>query len=376
MKKEENAGQQENVMPRRSRRSPRHLRVSGQRRRRYRDERTLVSPMPLTMAVASPELASGKVCIHYPVTPISDAPFVDNNVENSTDNKVAKNFITHKDPQMVAIAPEVSETIAADVAQAQTASTEATEATYSVTVSTESTTEAVAEIVAIAPQETTADVNESTADHVEENAVNNVIADVNTQEHVTRKENISAVLNTTEAYLHEVTEQADVAEEKTETAHNKVIANADHETASEDTHSDMTTQAPVPEMPATTQASTECAAEQHVEQTASQSTPVETQPEVTEPVAETKTETEVASVEVKQPAKVTVIRQEPTVRQLHASSPMTKAPASTDVPVAIEIKAWDARPAFDKQGRSGAGGHCSTNHASSEMTKASTHSES
>ncbi|MEY0160048.1 hypothetical protein AB7W30_26510 [Providencia manganoxydans] len=67
---------------------------------------------------------------------------------------------------------------------------------------------------------------------------------------------------------------------------------------------------------------------------------------------------------------------EPTVRQLHASSPMTKAPASTDAPVAIEIKAWDARPAFDKQGRSGAGGHCSTNHASSEMTKASTHSES
>ncbi|MEX7685811.1 hypothetical protein [Proteus mirabilis] len=55
---------------------------------------------------------------------------------------------------------------------------------------------------------------------------------------------------------------------------------------------------------------------------------------------------------------------------------MTKAPASTDAPVAIEIKAWDARPAFDKQGRSGAGGHCSTNHASSEMTKASTHSES
>ncbi|TBL27868.1 hypothetical protein EYY80_40095, partial [Klebsiella oxytoca] len=101
-----------------------------------RDEPTLVSPMPLTMAVASPELASGKVCIHYPVTPISDAPFVDNNVENSTDNTVAKNFITHKDPQMVAIAPEVSETIAADVAQAQTANTEATEATYSVTVST------------------------------------------------------------------------------------------------------------------------------------------------------------------------------------------------------------------------------------------------
>lgn len=55
-------------MPRRSRRSPRHLRVSGQRRRRYRDERYPgQSPMPLTVACASPEMASGKVWIRYPV---------------------------------------------------------------------------------------------------------------------------------------------------------------------------------------------------------------------------------------------------------------------------------------------------------------------
>ncbi|MBT1727210.1 ribonuclease E [Enterobacter quasimori] len=56
-------------MPRRSRRSPRHLRVSGQRRRRYRDERyPSQSPMPLAIACASPEMASGKVWIRYPVT--------------------------------------------------------------------------------------------------------------------------------------------------------------------------------------------------------------------------------------------------------------------------------------------------------------------
>lgn len=55
-------------MPRRSRRSPRHLRVSGQRRRRYRDERYPThSPMPVTTACASPEMASGKVWISYPV---------------------------------------------------------------------------------------------------------------------------------------------------------------------------------------------------------------------------------------------------------------------------------------------------------------------
>src|SRR5476649_2019194 len=58
-------------LPRRSRRSPRHLRVSGQRRRRYRDERYLSqSPAPLSSAVASPEMASGKVWISYPITPI------------------------------------------------------------------------------------------------------------------------------------------------------------------------------------------------------------------------------------------------------------------------------------------------------------------
>ncbi|BEO75256.1 TPA: ribonuclease E [Serratia marcescens] len=61
-------------MPRRSRRSPRHLRVSGQRRRRYRDERyPLQSPMPLAGAFASPEMASGKVWVSYPVAQVEEA---------------------------------------------------------------------------------------------------------------------------------------------------------------------------------------------------------------------------------------------------------------------------------------------------------------
>lgn len=54
-------------MPRRSRRSPRHLRVSGQRRRRYRDERyPTQSPMPLTGSVRVSGTGSGKVWIRYP----------------------------------------------------------------------------------------------------------------------------------------------------------------------------------------------------------------------------------------------------------------------------------------------------------------------
>ncbi len=70
---EEGEDRDSNSMPRRSRRSPRHLRVSGQRRRRYRDERyPNQSPMPLTFAAASPEMASGKVWITYPVAQATD----------------------------------------------------------------------------------------------------------------------------------------------------------------------------------------------------------------------------------------------------------------------------------------------------------------
>lgn len=57
---------QEQAPPRRSRRSPRHLRVSGQRRRRYRDDRyPQQTPMAVTAAAAAPEMASGKVWVRY-----------------------------------------------------------------------------------------------------------------------------------------------------------------------------------------------------------------------------------------------------------------------------------------------------------------------
>ncbi|WP_380181669.1 ribonuclease E [Kalamiella sp. sgz302252] len=73
--------ERDNSMPRRSRRSPRHLRVSGQRRRRYRDERyPNQSPMPLTFAAASPEMASGKVWVSYPVAHVSDNHEVEQSV--------------------------------------------------------------------------------------------------------------------------------------------------------------------------------------------------------------------------------------------------------------------------------------------------------
>lgn len=97
----QNEGGREGGMPRRSRRSPRHLRVSGQRRRRYRDERyPSQSAMPLVGAFASPEMASGKVWISYPVAQtaeqqgqyasvVEDADTLTNQVEIAQENTPA-----------------------------------------------------------------------------------------------------------------------------------------------------------------------------------------------------------------------------------------------------------------------------------------------
>ncbi|HCR3021516.1 ribonuclease E [Serratia marcescens] len=130
-------------MPRRSRRSPRHLRVSGQRRRRYRDERyPLQSPMPLAGAFASPEMASGKVWVSYPVAQVEEAEVQTEAVEQAP---------------VVAAAVEqhnvaVEETQAA--ASVNEPAPEAAVETAAVTVTEEA--EAVAPVVAIPAEETPA----------------------------------------------------------------------------------------------------------------------------------------------------------------------------------------------------------------------------
>lgn len=109
---ENGEARESNGMPRRSRRSPRHLRVSGQRRRRYRDERyPTQSPMPLTVACASPEMASGKVWIRYPVVRPQD--------QQQEDVQVQEFSTTAVEPVVAPVAaaePVVSEVIAPAVA--------------------------------------------------------------------------------------------------------------------------------------------------------------------------------------------------------------------------------------------------------------------
>ncbi|WP_346827889.1 ribonuclease E [Serratia inhibens] len=118
----------ENGMPRRSRRSPRHLRVSGQRRRRYRDERyPAQSPMPLVGAFASPEMASGKVWVSYPVTQaaqvIEEVEVQTEATEIAADNVMAQEAVSVAAPVIVeaaaqTIAPvETAEVVIAEEAQ-------------------------------------------------------------------------------------------------------------------------------------------------------------------------------------------------------------------------------------------------------------------
>lgn len=125
---EENAEGRENAgMPRRSRRSPRHLRVSGQRRRRYRDERyPLQSPMPLAIACASPEMASGKAWIRYPVARPQEPQFEEQNVAQETATPVTPvaveaiadaAAVVIPEPQVVEIETSHPEVIAAPVTE-------------------------------------------------------------------------------------------------------------------------------------------------------------------------------------------------------------------------------------------------------------------
>lgn len=116
----------DNILPRRSRRSPRHLRVSGQRRRRYREDRQLTqSPVPLEMAVFSPELASGKVWIQYPVvTPAAQAeqeiaaetPEINETTAVMTETAVVAQVITETAETTVA-AEQFSLTVASEAPQ-------------------------------------------------------------------------------------------------------------------------------------------------------------------------------------------------------------------------------------------------------------------
>lgn len=305
----ENRGNGEG-MPRRSRRSPRHLRVSGQRRRRYRDERyPLQSPMPLAGAFASPEMASGKVWVSYPVAQVEEAEVQAEAVE--VEQAAAPVVAAAVEQHSVA----VEETQAA--ASVNEPAPEAAVETAAVTVTEEAA--AVVPVVATPAEETPAPVEAAPAPAaVEEPKV-------------------------------EETSPAVEAEPVAETVAAEPVVEAK----------------PVEDEPVVDAAPAEAAqaeetpvAEAAPSPAAVEAAPVEKAPA---PIA-----AEPAPVVAQQPAPVKAVQD---VLYKHiATAPMTKAPAPAYVPEERKHSDWQ-RPSFNFEGKGSAGGHSAVSQATAPATK-------
>lgn len=309
---EENSDNRENNnMPRRSRRSPRHLRVSGQRRRRYRDERyPTVSPMPLAMACASPELASGKVCIHYPINRGSDQ--LENHVpqvEEARPEAVEQPVVTSVAP-VVNEAPVSTETpvVEADVLPVTT-EVVAVEAAAPVSVTSETTEAHVSAPVEPDAVDVTAVSSEATPVDV---VAEPVPVEVATIAHEAVPVPV-AVEATTELPVAETAEPAPVATETVQVTE-RVVAVA----------------------PATRP----------------------------EPIEE--------PVQLPEPESAIVVA--PAAQQVtsaatnHATAPMTRAPAPAYTSDAVQQSDW-VRPAFIFNGKGAAGGNSATHQATAPATR-------
>ncbi|WP_034456172.1 ribonuclease E [Buttiauxella noackiae] len=295
-----------NGMPRRSRRSPRHLRVSGQRRRRYRDERyPTQSPMPLTVACASPELASGKAWISYPVARSQEDGQFDNNVERTPV------FVSHEQevPEAIISQPVVQEVAAqaqhvVEIAQVETAHVEAAPVE-------------AAKVETTHPEVIATSVNEqphliAAQDDVVAEQVIDEVAPV--QDHV--------VVETQQQQAAEIAESAPVVVEETAPV------------------------APVEEA-------------QPVEVT-----------EETVPAVETVVEAQPEVKAVEPAPQVVAPAVAPIVAHVtkHATAPMTKAPAPEYTPESPRQSDW-VRPTYDFSGRGSAGGSSATHQAAAPATR-------
>ncbi|OTA16163.1 ribonuclease E [Xenorhabdus vietnamensis] len=301
----QNNDQQDNTMPRRSRRSPRHLRVSGQRRRRYRDERNLTqSPVPLKMAVVSPELASGKVWVHYPVTPIATA-----------------------ESEIAASVNVIIETVEEETAPVQQ------EKVILMPSIAESASNAVVPHIEVTEQKVAEQQGSTNHDNAK-STTNDVTPIVTPVELESARSKVSESENVEPVIKHDEKHQSKVSGD----AETYILVSHDSEEIRH-TADPIIVTSPIAEQ------------EHHEEQPA-----VAT--EICSKTEEVKTE------ETKVVESSIIVE-----KNYHAYSPMTKAPAPDIVtkPVII-ITEWQ-RPPYPYKGKGGAGGHSATNVATSAMFK-------
>ncbi|WP_392566548.1 ribonuclease E [Utexia brackfieldae] len=104
---------------RRSRRTPRHLRMNGQRRKRMKDENIAESPMPLKLAVFSPEFALGRAWIDYTAQQPNRATVVEQ--PDSLPTKIVEQPELNTQDNTMAVQPVINTT---ETMVAQTIATE------------------------------------------------------------------------------------------------------------------------------------------------------------------------------------------------------------------------------------------------------------
>lgn len=328
-----------NTMPRRSRRSPRHLRVSGQRRRRYRDERyPNQSPMPLTFAAASPEMASGKVWITYPVAQVADG---------SEPAEHEQSVVPDYGHQDTAAAIAVASVDAQDNAQPQ-------DEAQPVHIA-EPQPENQPEITVVNTDETAAIETPVNEEPAVVSAADEPVADAIT---ATAQPADDAVVDA----LEEIAEQADHIKEE-------YVAEEAHQVAAES--------AVEPSRETQQQVEEVLSAPEHVAEPVITSEPHAPVPARDEPVAEAEvnvtapeaeaaapavaSEPEVAApvpvaapAPVATPAPVTAAADAQPAYKHHATAPMTKAPAPAYEPEPARHSDW-VRPAFNFEGKGSAG---------------------
>ncbi|MCW2485544.1 ribonuclease E [Candidatus Symbiopectobacterium sp. NZEC127] len=319
------AGRNDANMPRRSRRSPRHLRVSGQRRRRYRDERyPTQSPMPLAQASASPEMASGKVWIRYPVAALAQ------NDELSTELAPAVEAPIAALPVLAALEAEaqpVATPVTDDVSAPPVADTFST--------------------APVAPEHVAQDTVEAPA----------TVEPAGVPDAVETTESVDvAVTETTSVPSPVVAEQPVVAPTVSaasaeQEAVEAVEAVEQHTAAAEVSLATEETAPAVAEVETVEAPVTTADAIETVAPVAA----VETAPQVAEPAVPT-------TVRAVQPLRGAA-------KQQHAASaPMTKAPAPAYEVEAPRHSDW-VRPTTEFAGKGSAGGHSAVNHATAAAAK-------
>ncbi|AYH06254.1 ribonuclease E [Pectobacterium parmentieri] len=323
-------------MPRRSRRSPRHLRVSGQRRRRYRDERyPSQSPMQLEFAAASPEMASGKVWVSYPVAQPQQA-----------ESQPLEEDVAAIETPLLPVVVDVAVT-----AQVDTAESNAIENVAGVTetvVQEETVVTATAQSADVVQDSDIADVEVSAADQntivepvTEHTAIDDVIAPV-------------AVSVVEEVKAAEVDDTAQTTEDTQPVEAVVAVETAvAEEKSADDIAADTTETVDVAEPVSTPVVS----AVQEISQPQS----VQDEPAIATS-AQAVVEEPVPSV-----TKAVTVIEQPRYK-LHATAPMTKAPAPSYHSEPARHSDW-VRPAYPFSGKGSAGGHAAVNQSTAPATK-------